>query len=704
MADVKVKFRGAKGKLITLKEATDLLVVRTKSGRSLKEVGFSTRENQSLSDREVVFAVPHAGVEVVEVGSAKSRNAFRKSLPSERDVKFAGRAFRLGNSQVPVIYTENLFVKMDGRLAESECVRRIESHGLIVKRPLPFAKNAFFLGAADGTGRGVFDIPDQLFKDKSIDLCHPELVMPREFKSAYPQQWHLKRTNVSGVNVDAHANVVSAWQLSVGRDTTIAIIDDGTDENHEEFSSPGKIVAPRDVTLDKDGAAPGTGNNHGTACAGVACADGRFGASGVAPSAKLMPIRLYSALGSIDEAEAFYYAAQKGADIISCSWGPPDGKWWDPNDPTHNEEFPLPDSTRLAIDYAIEHGRDGRGCVITWAGGNGNESADNDGYARYNKVVAVGACNDRGKKSVYSDFGKSIWCSFPSNDFEFDDLNVPAPLTPGIWTTDRSGLPGYNPGSTTQGDDAGNYTNSFGGTSSACPGVAGVAALILSVNPALRWDEVKEILKDCCDRIDDAGGNYDTNGHSQLYGYGRINAARAVAKAIDLGGEPQPAPVEERAVDLADLALRAPAAPNLPVDLTQQALDLFRDQLAFLREALAAGHRQQAPAAAAAQAGGAPAARAVPGVTPEQTYEEVATLISQDFNRSRASFGPLTKLVGSFPAIANGPNRITTMQMFTVNVVSPIFGISPALVYNPASGFQDVVGLAAKVHEKRTVG
>ena len=81
------------------------------------------------------------------------------------------------------------------------------------------------------------------------------------------------------------------------------------------------------------------------------------------------------------------------------------------------------------------------------------------------------------------------------------------------------------------GDEAGDYTNSFGGTSSACPGVAGVAALILSVNRDLSWGEVRDVLKDCCDRIDEAGGDYDASGHSSLYGYGRVNAARAVALA-----------------------------------------------------------------------------------------------------------------------------------------------------------------------------
>ena len=162
----------------------------------------------------------------------------------------------------------------------------------------------------------------------------------------------------------------------------------------------------------------------------------------------------------------------------------------------------------------MDNGRADKGCVITWAAGNGNESVDDDGYASYPKVIAVGASNDRGKRSVYSDKGDALWCVFPSND-----VWPGQSLTPGIWTTDRSGSPGYNPSS---------YADDFGGTSSACPGAAGVAALVLARSPDLRWDQVKDILRRSCVRIDTAGGQYDQNGHSRKYGYGRLDAKRAV--------------------------------------------------------------------------------------------------------------------------------------------------------------------------------
>jgi subtilisin family serine protease len=67
--------------------------------------------------------------------------------------------------------------------------------------------------------------------------------------------------------------------------------------------------------------------------------------------------------------------------------------------------------------------------------------------------------------------------------------------------------------------------------------VAGVAALVLAANPTLQWHQVKDLLRFTCDRIDETAGEYDADtGHSRFYGYGRINAARAVAMALELAG------------------------------------------------------------------------------------------------------------------------------------------------------------------------
>ncbi len=242
-----------------------------------------------------------------------------------------------------------------------------------------------------------------------------------------------------------------------------------------------------------------------------------------------MPIRLSVSLGSVLEANVFYWAAIGGASVISCSWGPPDR-----GGAESDQCFPLPASTRLAIDYAVTHGRYGKGCLIFFAAGNGNENMDTDAYASYEKTIAVAACNDKSRKSQYSDYGRAVWCAFPSSDSMSESPETGTTDSCGIWTTDVRGIEaGYNTGKTS--DPFGNYAPEFGGTSSASPGAAGVAALVLAVNPNLYWEEVKQILADTCDKIShpEEGelGQYNALGHSHYYGYGRLNAEKAVLLA-----------------------------------------------------------------------------------------------------------------------------------------------------------------------------
>jgi subtilisin family serine protease len=108
---------------------------------------------------------------------------------------------------------------------------------------------------------------------------------------------------------------------------------------------------------------------------------------------------------------------------------------------------------------------------------------------------------------------------------------VTRPKPPGADRDDRSDAAGYEPG---------HYTTGFGGTSSACPVVAGVAGLILSVNPHLTARQVREILQTTADKITDPNpdpqlglsyGSYNGQGHSQWFGYGKVNAFAAVQAA-----------------------------------------------------------------------------------------------------------------------------------------------------------------------------
>jgi subtilisin-like proprotein convertase family protein len=527
---------------LDLTKSRDLIAVRTRSRRPLRSGPVRRPAVQQLDDGELVLAFPEAGVEVYRVKPDvphASLDQRKSALRRDPDVQFAGGVL-IDRAGEPVLYTENLFVKFVDSADPDDSKQVLRDLGLEIRQELEFATNAFFCSAPEGVGERVFEIAQALIQREDVEYCHPELVRRRQQRAIFAQQWHLQPTSIGGRAINAHANVKAAHDVTRGEGVTIAIIDDGIDIDHPEFSRAGKVVAPRDATFalshaqgqnprPKDDGYP---DNHGTACAGVACASGVDGASGVAPAAKLMPIRLAAGLGSQQEANAFKWAADHGADVISCSWGPVDGDWWDPSDPTHTTKVKLPASTKLAIDYVVSQGRGGKGCVVLFAAGNGNEQVEMDGYASYEKVIAVAACNDRGLRSVYSDYGKAVWCSFPSSDIGWPEQDRPEPLTPGIYTTDRMSRLGYNPGGGAgEGDAKGNYTNSFGGTSSACPGAAGVVALALAANPALTASEVRDIVRRGCDRIDPQGGEYDATFHSAFYGYGRMNALSIVQLA-----------------------------------------------------------------------------------------------------------------------------------------------------------------------------
>jgi subtilisin family serine protease len=573
-----------------LVDSPDLFAVRTRSGRPLTRGASPVASPWSahVADCALVLEFPEAGVQVYRAPTRRggpSLAARKTALRAAPDVRFAGGVLVDAQSQAPVLYTENLFVKFVDSADPAACRAVLQAVGLAIKDEPRYAVNAFFCAAPEGTGQQVFDIAQALLQRPDVEYSHPELIRERRARLIFPQQWHLKKTRIGQIDIDAHANVEAAHALTRGEGITVAVIDDGIDIDHVEFAGSGKIVAPQDMLPRGPDPRPRLStNNHGTACAGVAVANGSVGASGVAPAARLMPIRLQAGLGSMAEAEAFRYAADQGADVISCSWGPPDGEWWNPDDPVHQAVAPLPASTRLAMDYAATQGRGGKGCVLLYAAGNGNESVDNDGYASHPAVLAIAACNDRGRRAIYSDFGRAVWCSFPSNDFELPEANHPAPLTPGIWTTDRSGAPGYNRGRAGEGDATGLFTNSFGGTSSACPGAAGVAALVLAMQPGLRRAEVADVLKRACDRIDPQAGQYNAAGRSALYGWGRLNALRAVELA-------RPQPRNEVTIsrrfdaplpDLGTVRFELDVTEATPVQAVSVALDLAHSYIGDL--------------------------------------------------------------------------------------------------------------------------
>jgi subtilisin family serine protease len=520
---LEMRYGGRDGALICLDEAEDRIIVRTRSKRPFERDRLPLASRRVLARFEEEIRFDDSGVCILRAArkSPRLRDQARAVLKHDPTLRFAGRVLRYADTDRAVAYTENLYVKLRPGVSPRVAHRLFADAGLQAKRRLGSARNAWLCAPRiEGIGRAVFHLAGALLADRRVEFCHPETAALAVRRAAAPEQWHLQPTALGGERIDkGHVDVAGAWEYTRGEGTTIAVIDDGVDVDHPEFR--GRVVWQFNAIGNaRDARHRRADEMHGTCCAGVAAAAGRR-ASGVAPKAKLLPIRSDAGLGTASEAECFTWAVNHGADVISCSWGPDEG-----------EEMPLPDITREAIDDALKRGRNGRGTPIVWAAGNGGENIEPDGYASYDGVIAVGACDYRGRRCVYSDFGPSVFCVFPSGrDNDGTDH--------GIFTTDRRGRAGYNDRRADLGDPRGDYTNDFSGTSSATPGVAGVIALMLSVAPRLRIDDVKRLLKRACTKIDRSRANY-VRGHSHRYGYGRVDAARAVKLAANFAGKASP--------------------------------------------------------------------------------------------------------------------------------------------------------------------
>lgn len=359
------------------------------------------------------------------------------------------------------------------------------------------------------------------------------------------RHWYLKSFAASQIVRGADINAMDAWRITKGdRRIVIAIIDGGFDLTHPDLNLPGKIVFPTNYISSKcSSTSKSYFTNHGTMCAGIAVAENKSrGIVGVAPGCSFMPVTVSPGANEKLMRKVFRQTALH-ADVISCSWSPP---------PIY---APLSRDLYDTIEeIASKGGPRKKGVVICFSASNYNaplNDPDNrqffwldkstgsikithgpilNGYATHPNVIAVSASTSLNKKAAYSNWGKEISVCAPSNNFHpFVEKSRVKGYTR-IWTTDnRSEDHAKNNG----------YTGRFGGTSCSTALVAGVAGLVLSANDELTAAEVKQLVQNTADKIEKRGADEKLeyqkgiylNGHSEWFGYGKINAGKAVRLA-----------------------------------------------------------------------------------------------------------------------------------------------------------------------------
>ncbi len=369
-------------------------------------------------------------------------------------------------------------------------------------------------------------IANALHATNLFEYAEPD-IMGYEFfcvnDTYFSDQWGLNNTGqfsgYSGIDI----NYCLARQITSGNsNVVVAVVDQGVELNHPDLTNMHPLSYNADLGMSPSSVI----GPHGTACAGIigADADNGIGVAGIAPDCPLMSISVdVTAPNSNPKiASAIRFARNNGASVISNSWG---------GDVQSN-------IMDYAIDSAYKYGRNGKGCIMVFAAGNENTSVSYP--ATNDNVIAVGAISYCGER--FSPFSCDGYTGGSNYGYALDVM-APGAL---IATTDRVGIKGYNNGQVSYipiqiGMPAIfeynnlDYTLAFGKTSAACPHVAGVAALMLSVNPNLTAAQVARIIKGTAQKV----GNYNygycpnhLNGswHEEM-GHGLVDAAAAVSAA-----------------------------------------------------------------------------------------------------------------------------------------------------------------------------
>ena len=334
-------------------------------------------------------------------------------------------------------------------------------------------------------------------------------------------------------------NATNAWSQSTGKGVTVAVIDTGILTNHPDMEGqllPGyDFISDAERARDNDGydadpsdegdwAEPGacpsrsgaskgqSSSWHGSHVAGTIAAhtNNNGGVAGVAPDAKIVPIRVLGRCGSTsaDTIDAITWASggevngvpvnKNPARIINMSMGGPGT---------------CPRFYQKTINAAVA-----RGAVIVAAAGNEDQDASKVAPASCENVVTVGASTNNGVRSPFSNYGASVDISAPGGDMDVE--------TGILSLTDKS---------TTAPQDS-TYATMVG-TSQAAPHVAGTIALMLAANPDLKTEEIVTILQDTATTM--AGCDRDS------CGAGIVNAASAVSQVAGKTPGPSATPAEK---------------------------------------------------------------------------------------------------------------------------------------------------------------
>jgi len=485
------------------------------------------------------------GLWIVENDGPASRNdAVMAELIQNGAAEYAAPLFSSNGETVAVIPEIVLRVHsgVDARQVHFLC----ESMALAIIKPMEFTTQEYLLDVLGPDAEAVFTALENLNDVEWIEWAAPNTASQPKLRGQalangsdsgeqlrisssgqdanslgvfpndeyFPRQWHLHNTGQSGGTPNADINAPEAWEITTGDpNIVIAEMDTGVQADHPDLLD--NLVPGYDFIDDDDQPDPSLDpwpNGHGTSCSGIIAAQGnnRIGVTGVTWNCKIMPVRIggYRAdqtayfISQATEATAYRWAAAHGADVIVSPW------WYGQtaNDILH--------SGIVDVTKAGGLGRDGKGCVFVAAAGN--DSSLMKWYpSKYPEVMAVGIADHNDNRGLLSDYGPELDIVAPSGWQSSVEEFLSSKGRGALWSTDFTGTAGFN-----NFDPNLDYTN-VAGTCGASSVAAGVAALVLSVDPNLTNTQVQYILER-------SAKDLGVPGRDDYYGWGRVDARAAI--------------------------------------------------------------------------------------------------------------------------------------------------------------------------------
>jgi hypothetical protein len=393
-----------------------------------------------------------------------------------------------GTLQLPFVPTADLLLRVQRDAPAGTLQAIADAHALTIERTDLGGLGIARLQTNLRHGGDIMLLAAQLSQRADVEFAESDSIrwastfdMPND--PEFGAQWGLHQAN------DHDMDAPEAWDTTHGDESVqVVVLDSGIDQNHPDIHQlPGMTF-----TGSSENGHPGNGcDNHGTAVAGCVSAtiNNATGVVGVAPNCSVRAGKVFNeisifglCLGFLEFQDSWVvsgigWAASEGARVTNSSWG--GGSASGAITAAFNDTF------AQGLVHVAAAGNDGTS-TIGWP-------------ASLSNMLAASAMQSNGTLASFSTHGNGLFAATPGA---------------GIRTTDRSGSDGYDGGDTTTID----------GTSFASPYLAGVAAMVLSMDDELSATGVADIL--AATAVD-----YGSAGWDIYFGHGFINVAAAVAAA-----------------------------------------------------------------------------------------------------------------------------------------------------------------------------